>query len=134
KIAKLSFLALALGALAVSDAKAWINSQFGIGLNWCYQSGGNNFFGPLWQNGQPPAPDCGIGVPGMPAPGIPAPCPHTRPNGGHPSHRHGATQGQPPPFAQATTPGLPQPTNRNSYFQPYRFTNYYSPASSYYGR
>lgn len=74
-------LALVLAALATSPAMAWKNSSFGIGLNWNCQSGGNSCLFGLFQNGQPPSPDCGIGGPGyVPGPG-PAPCPNGGPYG-----------------------------------------------------
>src|SRR5262245_54629565 len=62
-----SLLALALVAAASAPAMAWKNSQWGLGLSWNYQSGGNSFLGGIWQNGQPPGPDSGI-APAMPAP------------------------------------------------------------------
>ncbi len=52
-------LALAVVALSQQQAPAWVNCQFGVGVNWHYQSGGNNFCWGVFRNGQPPgAPDC----------------------------------------------------------------------------
>jgi hypothetical protein len=47
---------LALFALASTQqqAPAWLNFKFGVGLNWAWQSGGNNFLWGLYRNGQPP--------------------------------------------------------------------------------
>src|SRR5436190_1535835 len=84
KFLTMGALALTLGALLAVEASAWINSKFGVGLNWNYQSGGNSALFGLFRNGQPPAPDCGIGgAPFVPAPAPipgPAPCPN---GGGH---------------------------------------------------
>jgi hypothetical protein len=49
---------LALSALAGSQqpASAWVNARFGIGLDFSWQSGGNNLLWGLWSNGQVPGP------------------------------------------------------------------------------
>lgn len=49
-------LALLLSAWFSEPAQAWRSSKFGVGLNWSYQSGGNNFLWGFFRNGQPPAP------------------------------------------------------------------------------
>src|ERR1700733_15402532 len=48
--------ALALLALfsAQQQASAWLNFKFGAGINWAWQSGGNNTLWGLFRNGQPP--------------------------------------------------------------------------------
>jgi len=48
--------ALALLALfsAEQQASAWLNFKFGAGINWAWQSGGNNTLWGLFRNGQPP--------------------------------------------------------------------------------
>jgi hypothetical protein len=74
-------------ALAATErpAQAWVNSRFSIGLNWCFQSGGNSAGWGLWRNGQVPGPwgdgiihgvctnggqpGPGCGYPGYPGPG-----------------------------------------------------------------
>ncbi len=50
-------LALCLIAASYQQASAWTNHQFGIGLNWSRQSGGNSICHGLYRNGQPAAPD-----------------------------------------------------------------------------
>jgi len=51
---------LILGAVAVAcvcasvhEASAWVNSNFGLGMNWSWQSGGNSLLCGLWRDGQP---------------------------------------------------------------------------------
>jgi len=56
KILPISLLTLCFAAIAQDQASAWINSRAGIGLNWSWQSGGNNLFWGLFRDGQPPAP------------------------------------------------------------------------------
>lgn len=127
-------LALTLAALSTQSAMAWVNSKFGVGLNWNYQSGGNSLLFGLFRNGQPPAPDCGIGGPGYvpgPIPG-PAPCP----NGGpyHGLFQPGAEQGVAAPDAAAAASnvqGRTQSYNRYysnqtvNYQYPYYYNQYY---------
>lgn len=64
-------LALLLPAFCVESASAWVNGQFGVGVNWTYQSGGNNFLWGVFRNGQPPAP-AGSHHPGFMPHGQPA--------------------------------------------------------------
>lgn len=74
KLLPIGLLAVSIAALSQEQASAWINSRFGIGLNWSWQSGGNNFLWGLFRDGQPPAP-CpipGCAPPFMP--GGPMPC------------------------------------------------------------
>ena len=54
KITLLGLWALALTVLSHEQANAWINFKFGVGLNWNWQSGGNNTLWGLFRNGQPP--------------------------------------------------------------------------------
>ena len=46
-------LALAVAAALEYQAWAWINTNFSVGLNYCYQSGGNNLLWGVFRNGQP---------------------------------------------------------------------------------
>lgn len=73
------------GMMALSqEANAWINFKFGVGLNWNWQSGGNNLLWGAFQNGQPGGfegynpwhhhSQPGFGYPSFHAP-IPAPAP-----------------------------------------------------------
>lgn len=57
KILALGVLTLGLFAATERPAQAWVNSKFGIGLNWHLQSGGNNFLWGLFRNGQVPGPE-----------------------------------------------------------------------------
>jgi len=66
KLLGISLLA-GLAVLATErPVQAWCNSKFSIGLNWHFQSGGNNFLWGLYRNGQVPGP-WGDGL-------IPGPC------------------------------------------------------------
>src|ERR1051325_4233506 len=53
KILLLGLLAIGASALSQQSASAWVNARFGMGLNWDYQSGGNQIAWGLWQNNQP---------------------------------------------------------------------------------
>lgn len=68
KMTLLGLMALAVAALSHEQAGAWINFKFGVGLNWNWQSGGNNTLWGLFRNGQPP---------GGGAPYDPSICPNT---------------------------------------------------------
>src|SRR5688572_5482034 len=57
KILMTGLLAISALALSQQEASAWINSRFGIGLNWDWLSGGNSFLWGAWRNGQPPGPE-----------------------------------------------------------------------------
>src|SRR5262249_55436505 len=69
-------LALTAVVAAAPEAPAWINFKFGAGVNWSWQSGGNNFLWGLFRNGQPPGPD------GPHGPGYPGRLPGKSPNYG----------------------------------------------------
>ena len=77
KFVSAGMLAFCLIAMSQQEASAWVNSKFGIGLNWDWQSGGNSFFWGVWRNGQPPGPEAfgagpgpGYGGPGYGGPGF----------------------------------------------------------------
>jgi hypothetical protein len=75
KFITMGALSLAVAAVCSAPAPAWLNWRFGIGLNFGWQSGGNNTMWGLFRNGQPPGPDCcpggGCGLPPAgPGPGI----------------------------------------------------------------
>lgn len=53
----LGVFTVACAAVVHDDASAWVNSNFGVGLNWSYQCGGNDFLGGLIHCGQPCGPD-----------------------------------------------------------------------------
>jgi len=70
-------LAICAIALSQQQASAWVNARFGIGLNWGYQSGGNNFLWGAYKNGQPPGPEMFFGGPFTPyGPAYPHHIPH----------------------------------------------------------
>ncbi len=116
KILAIGILAVTAIAFSQQQASAWINTRFGIGLNWEYQSGGNNFGWGLYRNGQPPGPD-GFGP-------------------GYPDH-HAPQYGAPAPFAYdapSFQPAYAQPMPmQQPYGQPFQFATYPRPVY-YYGR
>jgi hypothetical protein len=57
KILVAGLFAIGLLAITQQQASAWVNSKFGIGLNWDLQSGGNQILWGAWRNGQPPGPE-----------------------------------------------------------------------------
>src|ERR1700692_2932040 len=54
KILLLGSCALLLALSLQQQASAWLNFKFGAGINWNWQSGGNNTLWGLFRNGQPP--------------------------------------------------------------------------------
>lgn len=148
KIVFAGLLAVSMMAISQQQASAWINSKFGIGLNWDVQSGGNQILWGVWRNGQPPGPEAfggggGYGGPRfggpMPAPFGAAPMPQ-----GYPAQGFAPMpQGYPPqsfvpqsPFDASTS----EPPYAGQYASPYQFANYPRPVyyyyypSPYYGR
>src|SRR5262249_44155088 len=96
-------LALMAVVAAASEAPAWINFKFGAGINWSWQSGGNNFLWGLFRNGQPPGPE-GFGFPG--------PTPHYGPQefqyfGGQPGGGTYGMQYPAPESAPSQAPSAP---------------------------
>jgi hypothetical protein len=57
KILTAGLLALSAALITDQQASAWVNCKFGVGLNWNWQSGGNNLLWGAFRNGQPPCPD-----------------------------------------------------------------------------
>jgi hypothetical protein len=149
KILVMGVMALGLALASEQTASAWVNFKFGAGVNWNWQSGGNNFLWGLFRNGQPPAPDCppgygyGPGVghgypgPGPYGPSFPGPIPPYGPQdfqyfGNRTPSQPPVPQGtqgqtQPMPVAQAYRP-YTQPLVRPVSYNPYGS----SPAASYY--
>ena len=127
KIALAGLVAISMMALTQQQASAWVNSRFGVGLNWEMQSGGNNFLWGALKNGQPPGPESFSGS-----------------SYGH-GHSYGAPAQQfyPPAPMHSNTP-MPQGTydapaqnfaGQNA--SPFQFANYprqvnYQPAPTYY--
>jgi len=98
KLLPIGLLALSFTVFA-EDASAWINSRFGLGFNWGWQSGGNNLLWGLFRDGQPGGPDIyHVDVPVYPKCGCPS---------GYPGAYPGAYPGVQGPVAPA--PGLAGP-------------------------
>ena len=148
KFVVMGALAVALAVCSHQEASAWVNAKFGVGLNWAYQSGGNNLLWGVYRNGQPPAccdgPGCGPGFygpgygPGFYGPGYGA-------AGGYPGYPYaGTNMGPVAPFTPpaptlSPTPSSTQPSSSLEYngFQTVNYPMYYAPNYCYpvnYGR
>ncbi len=120
KILAIGILAIIAIACSQQQASAWVNSRFGVGLNWDVQSGGNNFLWGAYRNGQPPGPEA-YGFGGAP----------TFPQYGAPS-MHGSFAYDAPSFQPAyAQPAMPM---QQPYGQPFQFATYPRPVYYYYGR
>ena len=123
-------LAICAIALSQQQASAWINTKFGVGLNWGWQSGGNNFGWGAWRNGQPPGPEAFQG--GGYGHGHGHEFYH-----GH-GHHHSMVQPQgmaPAPYAY--TAPMPEPAYAQPaapYGTPFHYATYPRPVYYYYGR
>jgi len=112
----------AIGMLAITHqpASAWVNSKFGIGLNWNYQAGGNQVLWGAWRNGQPPGPEAF--------------------GGGHGHHHAPIPQyytpqsfaPMPQPYAPQGVQSMEPPIAQQQYTAPYQFANYPRPTYYYY--
>lgn len=127
-------IAVGLLAVAQQNASAWVNSRFGVGLNWDYQAGGNTLLWGAWRNSQPPGPEYWNS--GAYAPRYQGPM-----GGGFPPMPAPASQGF-APMPQGSSDANPFEAPYASQFaSPYQFANYprpsvyyYYPTPSYYGR
>jgi len=106
--------ALAVVVATERPASAWINSKFSVGLNWHWQSGGNNLLWGLFRNGQPPGPEAYGGGYNGGHPGFnvaPFPYfgggPNGGPNGGPGSYGSYGTENSAP----TTMPTAPPPSS-----------------------
>jgi hypothetical protein len=157
KIVFAGLVALSVMAISHQQASAWVNTKFGVGLNWEAQSGGNQFLWGAWRNGQPPGPEAFGGGGGYGAPRFSGPMPQQgfAPQG-YPAQGFGgpAQQGFPPqgfaPMPQGFPPqgfapqspfgaSLAEPPFAGKYASPYQFANYPRPVyyyypNAYYGR
>ena len=116
-------VALSVMAITQQQASAWINSRFGIGLNWHTQSGGNQILWGAWRNGQPPGPEAyGYG-------------------GHHHQHSSMPTFYAPPaggfygsaPYQAPMQGSFTQPTSYGYYYtSPFQFANYTRPSYYHY--
>jgi hypothetical protein len=132
---------LALFGIVTDSVMAWKNNQLGLGLNWCYQSGGNNLFWGLFRNGQPPGPDCGVGCPGY-GPGFAPGYGAVQPNTGTMLGQLPTSSGYgvlPSAAAASTVPGHTQSYHRygnpqsQSYPQTHNYWYPYQYPAAYYG-
>ncbi len=57
KILAIGVLAIGMMAISQQQASAWVNTRFGMGLNFDWSSGGNTLLWGLIRDGQPGAPD-----------------------------------------------------------------------------
>lgn len=143
KIVASGLLAFCLIAMSQQQASAWVNSKFGIGLNWDYQSGGNSVLWGLWRNGQPPGPEAFGGGAGR----LPYGAPQYGPGPQYFAPQTMAPQGIVPQgfqqqgFAPVSgfEPNMIDPSGRAmNYGSPYQFANYPRPVyyypAPYYGR
>jgi hypothetical protein len=113
KILTAGLLALSAALITDQQASAWVNCKFGVGLNWNWQSGGNNFLWGAFRNGQPPCPDVaypggGGGYPGHGAPTFPG----VQPYGPQDFQYFGQQRNGANPAAPAT-PAVQQPAANN---------------------
>ena len=145
KIVFAALTALSVMAISQQQASAWVNSKFGVGLNWDVQSGGNQLLWGAWRNGQPPGPEA-FGAGGVPFPQrYPAPMPSMgavpqgyAPQGYAPMPQGFGAQSFGPQGSFDAT--MVEPPYAGGYASPYQFANYprpvyyYYPAPYYYGR
>jgi hypothetical protein len=124
KIVFAGLIAIGAMALAQQQASAWVNSKFGIGLNWERQAGGNNFLWGAYRNGQPPGPEAFNG-PGF-APAAPMPYYGPQHHGYAPMMPAPAPTFAPPPVKTATA----EPPYSGGYASPFQFATYARPVYS----
>ncbi|MBI2806859.1 MAG: hypothetical protein HYX68_17915 [Planctomycetes bacterium] len=116
KLVLAGLAAVLVMGISQQQASAWVNSKFSVGLNWGFQSGGNQLLWGAWRNGQPPGPEAfGGGGGHMPQYFAPMPGP--------------ASQGY-APMQQGFAP-MPQATYAPQYGSPYQFANYPRPVYYY---
>jgi len=132
KFVVMGALALVLAAGFQQTALAWINAKFGVGLNWSYQSGGNNLAWGVFRNGQPPAPCDGPGFYGH---GYGAPDYfHAQGHQGYPYAQGTETPPVPTPAGSPATrtqptSSLDYPGYQNVSYPMYYPTNYFIPVN-----
>ena len=136
---------VAISALAITqqEASAWINSRFGVGLNWDLQTGGNSFLWGAWRNGQQPGPEAfgaGGAGPRFGAPFGNQPIQAPPPFGGGPMQPQfsptpqyfGAPQGFAPMPQGAFDAQQFEAPFASQFSSPYQFANYPRPSTYYY--
>jgi hypothetical protein len=107
KFLSMGALALALAGVCSAPAPAWLNWKLGLGLNFGWQSGGNNTLWGFFRNGQPPGPDCG-GAGGCPLP-------PGGPLGGGYGFQPNSIDNRAPDATRSATPQSYQSTQWNNY-------------------
>ncbi len=140
KILVTGLVAISMLAIAQQQASAWVNSKFGIGLNWDLQSGGNQILWGAWRNGQPPGPEAFSGGPYQPTYRGPAGAPAfgsaPMPQGFSPMQQGSFdAQSFEPPYAnayQAPSAAPYQAPFAGGYQTPFQFANYPRPSNTYY--
>jgi hypothetical protein len=133
-----SALTLTLACTSGEQASAWVNSQFGMGLNWNFASGGNSYFWGLVRDGQPYGADFCHSLQTVAVPPAVGPCTPVPPANVFPCpHHHGVAPVVPAPVPAPTYPAAAaaaattapaaasQSLYRPSYYQPYYY--YYQP-------
>lgn len=131
-------LALSCACLSGEQANAWINSNFGMGLNWSWQSGGNSALWGLFRDGQPGAPEVchtlqSVAMPTTNVPCTPAPTPC--PIGGFAPNLNVAPGAYAPAVVVPAAPPVavaPANSSTQSMYRPYNAYrpvpyNYYQP-------
>ncbi|HZZ80489.1 MAG TPA: hypothetical protein VFE62_18440 [Gemmataceae bacterium] len=113
KVLAIGLLAICAIALSEQQASAWVNSRFGVGLNWDISSGGNSVLWGAWRNGQPPGPEAF--------------------GGGYGHHHHGygysmTPQSTPYAYEMPAAPSYAQPMPMQ---QPFQFATYPRPVYYY---
>jgi hypothetical protein len=117
-------LAICLIAASQQQASAWVNSRFGVGLNWNWSSGGNSLAWGAWQSGQPPGAESFGYFPS---------------NGGQAYYMPQAQGSYDMPAYQQPTYQQPTYANPGVTYSPFQYATsprivYYYPAPYYYGR
>lgn len=137
KFAIAGLLALGLLACPQQQADAWIKVQFGVGLNFSFESGNNSWFWGAFNNGQIPGYPTNVpighhyghGYGGYPMDyGYPA----SSDDGHHTGQDQGADPKQKSNGSQSQTQAYRYPSNYGTY-QPVSYQpSYYYPQANYY--
>jgi len=109
-----SILGLLMTCACQQQASAWVNSKFGVGMNWSWQSGGNSLGWGLIKDGQPGGADFAhscVATPAYPRPT----CCVTQPAPVTPAPQVYCPTGAGAPTADVAAPGaVPANTNTQS--------------------
>lgn len=116
-----SALTLSLACATGEQASAWVNSNFGVGLNWNFASGGNSYLWGLVRDGQPYGADFCHSIQTIAVPPAVGPCTPTPPAG--PLCPPQGVAPQYPAAAPASAATTPAAATQSLY----RPTHYYHP-------